>query len=209
MPYLLSKEYILGRDEVLKKVLSLLKGKKPDVIVGISMGGLLAPHLAKLFPESKLMLIGTAAYFKTKISLYNWLVKLEAGDERLILVRLLKLTPKWLYGFFYKLVNKNKDLTDREMQSRADENYEKVFEVPINEIKEILKMVRGTNNLKILWQMPNKTLIIAGKHDKIMPVQLSKEMNSVMKNSKLMVSEGFHYDVFGEVDYAYVDNFLN
>jgi len=41
MPYLLSKEYILGRDEVLKKVLSLLKGKKPDVIVGISMGGLL------------------------------------------------------------------------------------------------------------------------------------------------------------------------
>lgn len=209
MPDLLSEEYVFSADEVIKNVRYALKGERPDVVVGISMGGLLAPHLAKQFSESKLILIGTGPYFKTKIPIYNFLAHLEAHDEKLLLIRLLRLTPRWLFRFVYKFFNRSNTLTNLDYQSRADENYNGVFRVPTNKIKEVLKFVTETNNSKLLQQISNKTIIFAGGSDSMMPAQLSGEMNSLIKNSKLIISNRLHYDVFTKADYHYLNEFLN
>ncbi len=209
MPDLLSKGHVSRIDKIIKDVQLELRGRKPNVIIGISMGGLLAPHLAEQFPESKLVLIGTAPYFKTKIPIYNFLVHLEAHDEKLLLVRLLRLTPRWLFRFVYKFFNKSNTLTNRDYQSRADENYNGAFRVPINKIKEVLRFVTKTNNSNLLQQISNKTIIFAGGSDSMMPVKLSEEMNSLIRNSKLIISNRLHYDVFTKTDYRYLDEFLN
>ena len=49
------------------KIQCELNGTVPDVIVGISMGGLIAPHLAKDYPTTKLIMIASGPKLKTKI----------------------------------------------------------------------------------------------------------------------------------------------
>jgi pimeloyl-ACP methyl ester carboxylesterase len=209
MPDLLSKEHVFTIDEIIKDIRLALKREQLNVVVGISMGGLLAPHLAKQFPESKLILIGTAPYFKTNIPIYNFLVHLEVHDKKLLLVRLLRLTPRWLFRFVYKFFNKSDTLTNQDYQSRADENYNGAFRVPTNKIREVLELVTKTNNSKVLQEISNKTIIFAGGSDSMMPAQLSGEMNSLIKNSKLIISNRLHYDVFTKADDHYLDEFLN
>lgn len=209
MPDLMSKDTVFGQDEIIKSVLVSLKGRKPEVIVGISMGGFLAPFLAKEFPKSKLVLIGTGPKLKTDIPVYNWLVRLESKDERLLLVKLLKLTPRGLYRWVYYFFNKN-DLDDKiNYRKRADENYDEVFGLPDKELREFLKFAGKVDNTKLLRKLSNKTIIFGGNFDKIMPAELSIKMSKLMKNSKLVISNRLHYDVFIREDYDYLDKFLN
>ena len=209
MPNLLSTKLKFNINEILKYILFELNGKEPDVIVGISLGGLLAPNLATIFPESKLILIGTGHRFKTKIPLYNRLVHIEARDERLLLVKLLRLTPRWLFRFVYNYLNKSDDLSNRTNYIRADEVYDDAFRLSSKKIKEILEFISKINNIELLQRLSNKTIIFAGKNDSIMPVQLSDKINSLMKNSTLIILNKIHYDICAQVDYHQLNEFIN
>lgn len=209
MPGLLVEQFPFRIDEIIKYVTTILGNTYPDVIIGISLGGMIAPFLAPLYPKSKLILIGTGPYFKTKIWIYNFLVNLEARDKYLYLIRLLKFTPKPLFRFVYKVFNKSKTLKNTDYRKRADENYTSTFIIPNKKIKEILKFVTTTNNSKLLKSLTNKTLIYAGKSDFMMPLSLSNELNFFIKDSRLVVSDRLHYDVFSKTDEITLDKFLS
>jgi len=66
-PYLFSPGFKLTEDAVIKHIKTELNGRRPGVIVGISLGGLLAPALAKEYPDAKLVLIGTGPYIRPKV----------------------------------------------------------------------------------------------------------------------------------------------
>ena len=123
----LNSESLFDSEFVLSDVESKLDGKSPDVIVGVSMGGLLAPVLANRYPKSKLVLVATGPYFKTKISAYNLLVALEARDKKTILIRILRLIPRGLFRFAYKNFNRSSTISDVEYAQRADENFDGVI----------------------------------------------------------------------------------
>ena len=209
MPDLLTESYHFNATKVIKNTMEILGDTYPNVIIGISLGGLLAPFLAKSYPKSKLVLIGTGPYFKTKIWIYNFLVYLEANDKNLYLIKLLKLTPRWLFRFIYKIFNRSDSLPNADYRSRADENYDGTFRVPTQKIREILSFVTTTNNKNLLQNLTNETLIFAGKSDLMMPLYLSKELNYLIKGSKLRISNRLHYDVFSKEDVRFLDRFIN
>lgn len=181
----------------------------PEAIVGISMGGLIAPHIAINYPDTKLILIGTGPYLKTKLKLYNLLIKLESFDKNLILFRIVKLTPLWLYAFIYKIVNYKKGGTiDIDYAIRAKENWNAVMNISLKKISEVLELVININNTDILKKLTNKTLIFAGKSDVMMPLVLSEELNSLIKYSQLVVSDRLHYDIFSKQDTLFLDKFI-
>lgn len=52
MPNMFSRDYIFSPANVLNDALTRLNGKKLDVIVGISLGGLIAPHIMRHFSDA-------------------------------------------------------------------------------------------------------------------------------------------------------------
>lgn len=205
----LNSESLFDSEFVLSDVESKLDGKSPDVIVGVSMGGLLAPVLANRYPKSKLVLVATGPYFKTKISAYNLLVALEARDEKTILIRILRLIPRGLFRFAYKNFNRSSTISDVEYAQRADENFDGVMSIPVENIKLILKFVSKTNNTNVLGNLLNRTLIFAGKSDLLMPLALSRQLQSLLQNSQLIVNERNHHDVFTKSEFVHLDKFLS
>jgi len=209
MPNLFSGTSNFDVTEIKKYIENKLNGAQVDSIVGISMGGLLAPHLARIYPKAKLVLIGTGPYLKTSIPIYNFLLRLEQNDEALVLVRLAKKVPKGLYKFIYKTFNRHEGLLAKmKYKDRADENLEALSRIPLAKIKEILRFVVKTDNTQLLSQITNQTIIFAGTSDVMMPVDLARKMHELIKSSVLLTSDHLHYDVFTEKDCQRLDQFL-
>ena len=68
-PYLFTSEFKLTKEETKKFIEDKLNNKTPDVIVGVSMGGLIAPQIASDYSKAKLVLVATGPYVKTDIEI--------------------------------------------------------------------------------------------------------------------------------------------
>ena len=193
------------------KIQCELNGTVPDVIVGISMGGLIAPHLAKDYPTTKLIMIASGPKLKTKIPVFNFLIRLEKYDTSLFLWRLIKRIPKSVYLLVYKTFSKYKNnaTTMEEYINKANENWNSLQKIPINKVKEVLKFATETDNTDLLTKTVNKTIIIAGRSDKLMPQTHSEKMAGCIKQSRLVTLNRAHYDIFTHNDYALLYDFLN
>lgn len=209
MPNLLSDNFQFNIDNVSKIVDKELANEKLNVIMGISMGGLIAPYIAKRHPEAKLVLIGTGARFRTAIPIYNFLIRIVKKDRHPILIRIVKGVPKCLYRFIYKYFNRKNLLTDSEYKRRADEGWNGMTKIKLEKIKEVIKFVTEVDNSKLLTQLTNKAFIFSGRQDSVMPERLSRELNTLIPNSKIIVSDRLHYDVFTDEDCHHLDRFLN
>lgn len=210
IPPILTPEVDLNIDSVKNFVRKQLDGQSPDVVVGISMGGLLAPHVAADYPNSRLLLVATGPYLRTKNRMYNFAVKLEKQDKLLLLIRLGKMLPKGLFRIIYRIYNKthDKSVSTDELERRADEDLDAFSSIHISKLREVLDFAVDINNSKLLQKLNNQTLIIAGKNDSMMPLELSEELRRLIKNSKLVVSDGLHYDVGAHLDEKTLDIFL-
>ncbi|KKT37336.1 MAG: hypothetical protein UW22_C0027G0004 [Candidatus Gottesmanbacteria bacterium GW2011_GWB1_44_11c] len=210
MPDLFSDECFLNRKEIEKYVRGDLGGRKADVIVGVSMGGLIAPSLAVLNPEAKFILIGTGPYFETSLPFYNFMIRLESRDPMLFLIRLVRAVPGWLYLWIYRRTHQQKyALSDEEYRRSAGKSWEAFAKISLTKMWEILRLVAHTDNTRLLKKLPNKTLIFSGSHDTMMPLRLSQKMNGFISRSTIIVLDRLHYDMFTTREYEYVEKFLS
>lgn len=93
-PNLFDENIEFNLQNILKKTLHLLKGEAPYAIVGISMGGLILPHLTKEFPKSKLIFVASGANIKSESKIFNLLLQITN-------IRLFKI----ILDLIYKLPN--------------------------------------------------------------------------------------------------------
>ena len=68
--YLIEESWDIG--EISDEISDEIKGRCPDLIVGISMGGLILPHIAKRCPKSKLIFIASGHTLNLTYCLQNW-----------------------------------------------------------------------------------------------------------------------------------------
>lgn len=210
-PYLFSTAFKLTEEDVLVHIESELKGRKPDVIVGVSMGGLVAPAIARLFPDAKLILIGTGPYIKPHLKSMDTLLKVGHTPLFDLIYDAIERVPTPLYALFYKLFNHPKLSPSQklELNEHIVKNWSSIKGIAESEDREVIDFLITVNNTFLLKSLKNKTLIFAADSDSMMPLILSRKLNKFIKNSKLIVGKNrIHYSVFDKSDYEYLNKFL-
>lgn len=208
-PYLFTDEFVLSRENAQKYLEKELGDKKPDVIVGVSLGGLIAPLIAQNYPDSKLVLIATGAYFKPRSKML-WLV-LIIKKFLGFTYKLISLIPKRILFLFYRLVSplSTKDTSAKEVYNLdAKRNIDFILKIPASKHKEIIDSALKIDNRQLLTTIKNKTLIFTGKNDVLMPLELSRELRTLIAGSRLVITPGQHFNVFTKDNLADLKAFL-
>jgi len=179
----------------------------PAVIIGWSFGGMLAPKLAEKYPKAKLIMIATGARVEpieqTAQILFD-LVKNDWGVK--FLYWGLKLPEEWL-TMEYRKLNRMPESEGGVWKLLID-NIEFFRGLSMGRIGEVVGILAQTDNRELLAKLTNKTLIFGGKDDKLMPISLVKEMKELIANSRLVVTEGNHFDVVREEQIVEMAKFL-
>ncbi len=210
--YLFSTDFKFTQEEIKKQIEKELGGREPDVIVGVSFGGLVAPYLAKVFPKAKLILIATGPYVKTKIGLLNKLLTLEETSSLLSPFQwVIDHAPTWLYSIVYKLfIHPVSSPEERKLlEEHIKQNWGYLKDIPLSENKEVLDFVVSTDNTVLLRSLKNATLIFAGEGDTLVSFELSLRVHKLIKGSVLVkTNKSLHYEIFGKENYRELDDFL-
>lgn len=209
-PDLFDKRFEFSIPNLIHKIQSVLGNNKPDGIVGISMGGLVAPYFASLYPESKLIFVASAANLRSKSKIFNFFLKLAQKSLSVIFFKAMLRLPNDLLEKVYRLINPFMGShTDKEAYIEDTKaNVEFIKSIPIEKEKEIIKFVISVDNRPLLKGVQNKSLIFSGAGDRLMPLEKGQELHRLLQNSRLVIKRGEHFNVFGEKDLETVDAFL-
>jgi pimeloyl-ACP methyl ester carboxylesterase len=209
-PEIFSSDFVLTRDNAKKYILDKLEEKSPNVIIGISMGGLLAPHIVQEFPRAKMILIATAPRLKPKAKGFILLIDLAKNKKLLNALNVVKELPeKYLYKFYEAVNPFNGDEKERLVYVKdMKQNFKYILDIPIEKEGEIVDFVTATDNTEILKTLKNKTLIFAGKNDLLMPQTEGDELAKLLSNSRMVVNHGSHFDVIAEPSFIEIEKFL-
>jgi pimeloyl-[acyl-carrier protein] methyl ester esterase len=180
---------------------------EPEVIIGWSLGGLLAPKLAEKYPKAKLILISTGPKLGPKDKMAKTMFDVvKQGWGIKILYLGLRLPKKWL-TISYKRINRMSD-ENGGVGKLLLENVDFFRGLSEERIRGVIQTLKETDNRQLLPRLKNKTLIFGGEDDKLMPIDLAKEMNKLIKNSRLVVTKGGHFNVITEYNLEVIGSFL-
>lgn len=207
-PYLFAKEVKFNPEKIQEYIEKILKYKNPDLIVGVSLGGLIAPYIALCYPKSKLVLIATGPYLRSDNKTFKWFVKLAKSKYYLKAFSFLNYLPKGVRIMFYKLVNPHKGGDANDFNGDMEKNIEEIKKIPLTKQIEILKFITSVNNTKIMEELKNKTLVICGRNDKLMPLSLSRKMCNLIDESTLYISGGEHYSTLNKGAFDGIKGFV-
>lgn len=199
-------------DTLINYIISEIDGDEPDIIIGISMGGLILPHVAIKYPDSKLIFIATGLFFKPKHGLVRaGMIAADIKPIRKMFTRLSESISKELLEKLLRTFNPyNGDVAGKIV-------YEDDLQLNLNAIKDhsvythlkLLDLIKKIDNTEILKKLKNKSLILVGSKDMLMPKELGEYMHKTLLNSKLIINDGEHFNVIGEKDLPEVSKFLN
>ncbi len=199
--------------EVAEKIVCELKNNVPDLIVGFSMGGLVLPYVAEKYPYSKLIFVATGTYFQPVSGFTGFC--LDIADDKIIRKTLVSIgyhLPAGLIKYIYQLFNppsKKYGEIYSEYTEDMDRNIRAMKEYSFSQHLHLLDLIRCIDNTLILNRMKNKSLIYSGRKDPLMPRERGEELHKLLVNSKLIINNGVHFNVFGEKDLKTVDEFIN
>lgn len=175
--------------------------EEPEAILAWSLGGFLAPKLAEKYPKAKLILIATGARAAPKDKMTQILFDLVKGTGGVkVLYWSLRLPKSWLAGGYKKMIRLQEN--DHGIGKILIDNIEFFRRLPVNRIYEVVELLKKVDNNELLKKLRNKTLVIGGENDSIMPKELAVEMNELVRGSKLVITEGGH---FNAVDDRYLE----
>ncbi len=180
-----------------KYVLDKLAGRKPDVIFGISMGGILAPYIAKRFPRSRLVLIATAPTFKPagRMSAGFWLVR---HGFLFIPYQVCRLDEKDLKSVVVRTSPLFGTKVSKEYDSEVDRNLCHIKKFSYRKLDELVRFISTADSSSCLRSLPNRSLILAGKRDVLMPVPQASKLKYLLKNSEIRFYDSEHFDILTE-----------
>lgn len=202
-PYLFSGRY--SYDTVKEKILKNLK-KKPEIIAGISLGGSIAQKLAIEYPDSKLILLNSGPYLDPDNRfLFNALYYLRLSH---LVFLSIKFIPRPLLMFLYRLVLPIMKKNYKDYKPHMDKNINNIKKIKYNTFKDVIRYGFNFNNESILNSIKNKTLIVCGDGDIVMPSRLSKIMNKKIKDSKLLIFNTKHHNLYNNESIKEIKKFV-
>ncbi len=199
-------------NQVTDFIIAKLKGATPDLIVGISLGGLILPHIAVRYPNSKLVFIASGVKFNPKFILTKFgITLLKIQLVRKMFVKIGNKIPTAILEFIYRAFNPFKGkLEDKKL-------YGDDLRCNINAIKDhsfekhliLLDLITRLDNKSVLSNLRNKALIFTGENDILMPKSCGEEIQKYLSNCELVIKNGSHFNIFGEEDLQKLNEFLH
>lgn len=204
-PYLLAGDWDFNWLNIKKYVDQELKDKVPDVVIGISMGGLFLPNIVKDWPNAKLIFIASGAslhlplLFKlvmtfAKINIGYLLIKLLLNIPDIILIRTLSLLDRWIEG------------PGEHDQADLQSNIKYMRLISKKRIRELIDLLKKIDNSEILTRLQNPALVINGSSDVLMGQ--GSTLASLLSNCKYIENTRSHFNVFTKDDLKLLDEYL-
>lgn len=178
----------------------LLGGKKPDVLAGISMGGLILPQIAKKYPNAKLLFIATGARLGCKTGTFNWAIKAAASRNGDRMIRALLKVPDSVLGKGYEMINKEshgRDKIVKAIRNLAPEKH-----------SEVARFVLEANNWELARGLKNKALVISGRRDVLMPPEAGRELAEAIPNCRHYITDAEHFNILNHESLDEIKIFL-
>lgn len=209
-PRLFSKDFVLAELEARVYVEKQLGGRKPDVIVGISLGGLLAPTIVKDYPNAKLVFVASGAKMETKSESFKALLELAKKKQFNTIFQMLKFVPQRILFNIYELINPFRgDENQRKIYVEdMKKNFRYIISIPIEEEKEIIDFVNSVDNRELLKTLKNRSLIFSGRNDLMMSGSDGARLEDLLPNSNFIINDRGHFNVFTEANFKDLDKFL-
>lgn len=98
IPDYLRKQKGFSLEGSLKIIKRELRGSQPDLIIGLSLGGIIAPHIAKYFPRARLVLVATGARFDPEVKWFRPGVKILISKSG---KRIMEVIKNMSWGWFF------------------------------------------------------------------------------------------------------------
>lgn len=200
-PYLFDMKERLNKENVMRAVKQSLGEEKPDLIVGMSMGGLIIPWLALDYPKALLVFVATGVRLAPESGLFKFITKVASSPIGNLLIKLFLLAPESLLELGYKIVNPYKGTGEFDKKiylSDLEENIKCIKNIPSNKHLEALNLIKNVNNSELLSKLNSEAIIICGDSDKLMTENGSLELKSLIKRSELIVVHAEHFNVLNE-----------
>lgn len=201
---LIIPRYMVSEEEfsvewIKKEIKRLAKNKKPDVLVGISLGGLVLPYLVSDYPEAKLIFLATGTRFKPKLKFAEKAVKMAIYKpvERAVEV-MTRIPDSWL-KMVYDQVHKAKTKHEKELCDKDKAAIIKaVRTIKPHKHRELARFILNTNTTELLKSILNDSLILSGSDDVLMPPDVSMELAKGLKNSTFKEVKAEHFMVLNQ-----------
>jgi esterase/lipase len=208
MPEYMKMNGDFSPNNVVKFIIKILGKRKPDLVVGVSLGGLLVPYVAKKYSEAKLLIVASGYEFRPKMKWFEKAIKGIAKKGETRTIKILGKMPWWMWSRSYKVLQQV-DKNDWKSLRKDVENFGKSFKsIQIHKQVQLAKFLEGCNNAAMFRTLKNKTLVVSGKRDKLMPCEQSKMINVLVENCELLECDATHYRVLNEEAIEKIYNFI-
>lgn len=178
----------INLEETILLLKNSIKGKDVELVIGISMGGLILPHLLTYFPNAKLIFIASGTKFDPELKFAKLLIRSNLiniiPDPSLFI----KFIPKFALNFIWSIISpfKGNLIEKKEYENDRDENFKVMSNLTSKKCREIYHMIRSIDTSWLLKNVGNPALIVSGKYDTLMPYKLAKDLSLILKNSKMI-----------------------
>lgn len=189
----------LNSESINDLVTKELNGREVEVILGWSLGALVAPMVAINYPESKLILVAGGV---GNLSNLRFLKKVtNVLDLGLAL-------PKDLLVQIYGKINSVDEHLKEKYNRQMGINIDFFRNLGSQRIDEIIDFLSTVHNGNLLKKINNKSMVVNGVNDKIFPIREGAKISRLLKNGRMMVTDGGHYNVLGEKELPVLREFL-
>ena len=204
-PYLLAGDWDFDWPNICRFISKQLNNRVPDVVIGISMGGLILPNIVKNWPKAKLIFLasGPNLDLPKAIMLPINLVQTDLGY--LLIKLILKIPDKLLvrtYGLLDRYIEGPGEHDLADLQSNV--HYMRL--ISKKRVKELIELLKKIDNSEILTRLQNPALVINGSSDVLMGQ--GSTLASLLPNCKYIENTRSHFNVFTKDDLKLLDEFL-
>lgn len=194
-------------EKMVNIITTALNDRKPNIIIGISMGGLLLPHIAKDYSKAKLIFIASGTKLKPigTANLYFTLLKSVIGRQ---LITFSYCLPEKLIAQIYLLGRITQGGNKQEALLDLRENLNATKKYPPENHHSLINCLVKVDNTKLVSSLPNQTLIFAGTKDVFFPPEISNQLHPLLINRDVVWTARPHFCVFGKKELPHVEKFI-
>lgn len=209
-PFLFDERVVFSLPSVQLRIHRLLAGDKPHVIVGISMGGLLAPIFLHEYPKAKGVFIASNARLAGRGSIFYKAVHAANNPVCLRLLGVFRYLPTPLLRKIYSHVNQFDGNTRNYQMYLNDmiQNIKYIRRISIRKQEEIIRFVCKADNTTLLRTIDNPCLVFSGLRDDLMPASSDVPLHKLLPYATFIRTGGGHYNVFTKENVDDLTKFL-